>query len=195
MKSPSVGTAIALGCVASAILAPEAYSLDSLGELVARSHETPDTLAEELIASEFAAVFNRTLSHSQERNGKGSGVYPLVFLHGMGDSCFNRGMENLAEESGIYQGVYSVCIPTGDTWLSDTLNGFLMTMDENVDVFAEKVRADPNLAKGFNCVGLSQGNNICRGYIQRYNDPVAFTHLSIHGPIAGVHSIVTTFII
>lgn len=59
-------------------------------------------------------------------------------------------------------------------------------MDANVDVFAEKVRADPNLANGFNCVGLSQGNNICRGYIQRYNDPVVNTHLSIHGPLVGV---------
>jgi palmitoyl-protein thioesterase len=64
--------------------------------------------------------------------------------------------------------------------------GFLLNMDANVDVFAEKVRADPKLANGFNCIGLSQGNNICRGYIQRYNDPVATTHLSIHGPLAGV---------
>jgi palmitoyl-protein thioesterase len=61
-----------------------------------------------------------------------------------------------------------------------------MNMNENVDVFAEKVRADTQLANGFNCVGLSQGNNICRGYIQRYNDPPANTHLSIHGPVAGV---------
>ena len=36
----------------------------------------------------------------------------------------------------------------------------------NVDTFAEKVKADKLLANGFNCVGLSQGNNICRGYLQ-----------------------------
>ena len=91
-------------------------------------------------------------------------------------------------------GVYSVCIPTGDSWLNDTLNGFIMTMDENVDVFAQKVQEDPYLAKGFNCIGLSQGNNICRGYIQRYNDPVAFAHLSIHGPVVGEHNQFTPFI-
>ena len=53
--------------------------------------------------------------------------------------------------------VYSVCIPTGDTRLSDTINGFFLNMDASVDVFAEKVRADPQLAGGFNAFGLSQG--------------------------------------
>ena len=103
----------------------------------------------------------------------------------MGDSCFNQGMEDITKESGEYMGVYSVCIPTGDDRESDTMNGFFMNMDDNVDVFAEKVKADPNLQNGFNCIGLSQGNNICRGYIQRYNDPVAVTHISIHGPVVG----------
>lgn len=59
-------------------------------------------------------------------------------------------------------------------------------MDSSVDILAEKVRADKHLANGFNCVGLSQGNNLCRGYIQRYNDPPVHTHLSIHGPVVGV---------
>ena len=95
-------------------------------------------------------------------------------------------MESITEESGDYMGVYSVCIPTGDDKQEDTLNGFFMDMNTNVDVFAEKVKADSNLVKGFNCVGLSQGNNICRGYIQRYNDPPVNTHLSIHGPVVGV---------
>jgi len=49
--------------------------------------------------------------------------------------------------------------------------------------------ADNNLANGFNCIGLSQGNNICRGYIQRYNSPAVSTHLSIHGPVVGVASL------
>ena len=107
-------------------------------------------------------------------------------MHGMGDSCFNRGMESITEESGAYLNVYSTCIPTGDTRGEDTMNGFFMSMDDSVDVMAEKVRADPNLAHGFHCVGLSQGNNLCRGYIQQYNDPVVHTHLSIHGPVVGV---------
>lgn len=135
--------------------------------------------------------FHLSLSLQQKKSMRSveGQTLPLVFLHGMGDSCFNSGMDSITKESGDYLGVYSVCIPTGETRLEDTINGFLLNMNANVDVFAEKVRADPQLASGFNCVGLSQGNNICRGYIQRYNDPPVSTHLSIHGPVAGVASL------
>lgn len=157
----------------------------SLTELLARRADSPDDMANQISRSEFAAVFNRKVS-PRKRSPESSNSLPLVFLHGMGDSCFNRGMESITEESGAYLGVYSTCIPTGDDRREDTLNGFFMSMDESVDVFADKVKADPQLANGFNCVGLSQGNNICRGYIQKYNNPIVNTHLSIHGPVVGV---------
>jgi len=61
-----------------------------------------------------------------------------------------------------------------------------MTMDKNVDVFAEKIRKDRKLKDGFHCVGFSQGNSLCRGYIQKYNDPPVKTFLSVHGTVSGV---------
>ncbi len=156
-------------------------------KLLSQSQQNPEAFADMLRSSEFSAIA-KPLEAANRKSGRNSASnnLPLVFLHGMGDSCFNNGMQSITEESGSYLGVYSVCIPTGDTRLQDTLNGFFLSMDASVDVFAEKVRADSNLANGFNCVGLSQGNNICRGYIQRYNDPPVSTHLSIHGPVAGV---------
>lgn len=33
---------------------------------------------------------------------------------------------------------------------------------------------------------FSQGNSLCRGYIQKYNDPPANAHLSVHGTVMGV---------
>jgi len=39
---------------------------------------------------------------------------------------------------------------------------------------------------GFNCVGFSQGNSLCRGYIQKYNDPPVITFISVHGTVSGV---------
>eukprot|EP00965_Chrysotila_dentata_P067445 2232001-Pleurochrysis_carterae.AAC.1 len=57
---------------------------------------------------------------------------------------------------------YSVCLPTADNLIMDTIKGFLHTMDASVDDFAKRVRADPKLANGFNAFGLSQGNNIIR---------------------------------
>ena len=41
-----------------------------------------------------------------------------------------------------------------------------------------------------NCVAFSQGNSICRGYIQKYNGvgsyPVVSNWLSVHGTVSGV---------
>eukprot|EP00756_Hemistasia_phaeocysticola_P038177 Hpha_TRINITY_DN16742_c0_g2::TRINITY_DN16742_c0_g2_i1::g.80467::m.80467/K01074/PPT; palmitoyl-protein thioesterase len=112
--------------------------------------------------------------------------YPSVTAHGMGDSCFNAGMKQITEVIGNTTGKYSTCIATGATKIADTSDGFFMNMNKNVEVFAEKVRKDANLKDGFNCVGFSQGNSICRGYIQFYNDPPVITHLSVHGTVSGV---------
>ena len=111
---------------------------------------------------------------------------PTVTAHGMGDSCFNSGMKDITKQIGTLLGTYAVCVPTGDNVLTDTTNGFFMTMDKNVDIFAEKIRKDPKLAGGFNCVGFSQGNSLCRGFIHKYNDPPVRNFLSVHGTVSGV---------
>ena len=110
---------------------------------------------------------------------------PVVVAHGMGDSCFNSGMKSITKAAGAKLGVYSTCVPTADGWLMDTIDGFLKNMDKSVDFFAAKVKADPKLANGFNAFGLSQGNNVIRGYIIKYNDPPVKNFLSICGINAG----------
>jgi len=112
--------------------------------------------------------------------------YPSVVGHGMGDSCFNAGMKQITEIVGNTTGQYSVCIATGGNKISDTADGFFMNMNKNIEVFAQKIRADPKLKDGFNCVGFSQGNSLCRGYIQFYNDPPVINFLSVHGTVSGV---------
>lgn len=113
---------------------------------------------------------------------------PTVYMHGMGDSCFNPGMKQITEVTGKHLGSYAVCIPTGKDQASDTNNGFFMTMDKNVEVFADAIKKDPKLSNGFNAVGFSQGNSVIRGYIQKYNDPPVSTWLSVHGTVVGVAS-------
>ena len=115
-----------------------------------------------------------------------SAAYPSVLAHGMGDSCFNDGMKDIATFVGKTLGTYSVCVPTGPTLSSDTNNGFFMSMDKNVDAFAAGIRNDSALAGGFNCVGFSQGNSLCRGYVHRYNEPPVKNVLSVHGTASGV---------
>merc|ERR1719482_1683217 len=101
-------------------------------------------------------------------------------------------MEDITKQIGVTLGTYSVCIPTG-TRMTDTINGFFMTMDKNVDVFAANIRKDPKLANGFNCVGFSQGNSLCRGYIQKYNDPPVNSFMSVHGTVMGVSAFPSCF--
>lgn len=115
---------------------------------------------------------------------------PVVFAHGMGDSCFNSGMIHIGNHtSELLEGVYVVCIPTGNTQAEDTTNGYFLNMDKSVDVFASKIANDPNLQNGFHAIGFSQGNNVIRGYIARYNTPTVHTFVSVNGVNAGEGSV------
>merc|ERR1712232_1386533 len=111
---------------------------------------------------------------------------PTVLGHGMGDSCFEPGFSSVTKAIAKRTNTYAKCIPTGGNILSDTINGFLMNMDKSVDVFAEKIQADPKLKGGFNAIGFSQGNSLIRGYIHKYNNPPVNAFISVHGTVMGV---------
>jgi len=120
----------------------------------------------------------------------GASAVPVVMAHGMGDSCFNDGMQHITKHvSSLLGGVYLTCVPTGKDRHEDTSNGYFLNMDASVEVFAAKVRADPKLAKGFHAIGFSQGNNVIRGYIAKYNDPPVNTFISVNGVNAGVGAV------
>jgi palmitoyl-protein thioesterase len=115
---------------------------------------------------------------------------PVVFAHGMGDSCFNSGMINIGNHtSNLLDNVYVTCIPIGDNQAEDTTNGYFMSMDTSVDRFASQVAMNPQLQNGFHAIGFSQGNNVIRGYIARYNTPTVHTFLSVNGVNAGEGSV------
>lgn len=115
---------------------------------------------------------------------------PVVVAHGMGDSCFNSGIQHLTETMSTWlNGTYVVCIPTGSTQAEDTQNGYFLSMQDNLDVLAKAVRGDTQLRNGFHAVGLSQGCNLLRGYIALHNDPPVHTFISINGVNAGVGAV------
>lgn len=119
---------------------------------------------------------------------------PVVMMHGMGDFAKNPlGMipikNKIADLAKTY--VHSVELCSDPTKLEnciedDQSNGFLMTMDHQVDQFARVVRADPKLKDGFNAMGFSQGNALIRAYIEMYNEPPVKKFVSMHGPMMGV---------
>jgi len=173
-----VAATVVQGSPAPSMLPPK------LAAFVERARTEPELLAQELKQSSQSTIANPI---SASTNPHATAMqYPIVVTHGMGDSCFNAGMKSITKQSGAHAGVYATCIPTGDNDIEDTINGFLLNMDKSVDVFAAKVRADPQLAKGFNAFGLSQGNNLIHGYQLKYNDPPVITFLSICGINGGV---------
>lgn len=117
---------------------------------------------------------------------------PVVVAHGMGDSCFNEGMIGITNWiSTLLNNVYTVCIPTGKSFAEDTNHGYFLSMNANVDIFAAAIEADPNLRnKRFHAIGFSQGNNVIRGYMTRYNTAATVhTFISINGVNAGVGAV------
>jgi palmitoyl-protein thioesterase len=134
----------------------------------------------------------RTRSNSSgnaDTAGSAAGI-PVVLAHGMGDSCFNSGMQRITEKvSELLGGVYTVCIPTGSTQSEDTKNGYFLNMDKSVDFFSEGIAADSNLQQGFHAIGFSQGNNVIRGYIAKVNSPAVHTFISVNGVNAGIGAV------
>lgn len=114
-----------------------------------------------------------------------SASLPVVLAHGMGDSCFNSGMQYITDHISKVLGVYAVCIPTGATQAEDTNNGYFLNMDASVEVFANGIKGDPKLQDGFYALGFSQGNNVIRGYIAKHNEPTVRAFISVNGVNAG----------
>jgi len=179
------GIAVLALSVAALPVSKEEHNLDAIRRMV---EADPDSFAAALRESSFAALAPR-IEPSTAAMSPRADALPVVTAHGMGDSCFNAGFKQLTQGVGTHTGSYSVCIPTGDTQAKDTNNGFFLSMDKSLEVFADKIRKDAKLAGGFNAIGLSQGNSLIRGYIQKYNDPPVKNWLSVHGTVVGVTGI------
>ena len=161
-----------------------------LSDPVALSQDIYEWAQSQGLIIDFSDDDKATLVAAERRLGEPEAPQlPVVFAHGMGDSCFNGGMQHITDHVSSLLNCYATCIPTGKTQSEDTSNGYFLNMDASVDVFSESIRADPKLANGFHAIGFSQGNNIIRGYIARYNDPPVNTFISVNGVNAGVGAV------
>ena len=79
-----------------------------------------------------------------------------------------------------YPGQFVLCSTTADGTKS-----IFTPMDKQLEEFTTEIRSHPELAKGFDAVGLSQGNYLIEAYISLVNDPPVKNFVSICGPLEG----------
>nr|XP_002125680.1 palmitoyl-protein thioesterase 1 [Ciona intestinalis] len=113
---------------------------------------------------------------------------PLVIWHGMGDSCCNPlsmgSIIRLVE--GQIPGIYTLSLKIGDTTTQDIMNGFLKPIPEQITMACEQIKADPNLANGFNAMGFSQGGQFLRAVAQQCDGIKMHNLISVGGQHQGV---------
>lgn len=114
---------------------------------------------------------------------------PLVIWHGMGDSCCNPlsmgRIKNLIEKN--VSGIYVNSLQIGSNIEEDTMNGFFKNANDQIDMAYAIIKADPNLANGYNAMGFSQGGQFLRALAQRYPNPPMLNLISIGGQHQGVY--------
>ena len=84
---------------------------------------------------------------------------PIVIWHGMGDSCCNplsMGSIKKVLENEI-DGVYVKSLRIGNNIEEDTLNGFFLNANDQVNMVCDMIAQDEKLSDGFHALGFSQG--------------------------------------
>ncbi|KAF6202636.1 hypothetical protein GE061_003035 [Apolygus lucorum] len=94
---------------------------------------------------------------------------PIVLWHGMGDSCCNPLSLGSFKAFliSILPGVYVKSLEIGDGIVADTMNGFFMNANEQVEEACRLIRTDSRLQGGYNAIGFSQGGQFLRAVAQR----------------------------
>lgn len=109
---------------------------------------------------------------------------PIVVFHGIRDSC--TGVQSFTNQLASQLNVYVECIETGEGEYS-----WLYSIPTQLNTACEAIKANPNFfGKDIDVVGLSQGNLIARGIIQKcdFNGTVK-KYLAVGGPQMGVYAI------
>lgn len=91
---------------------------------------------------------------------------PIVYWHGMGD-CGVHVKYALRFIEKELPGVYIKSIQIGPSIAEDIKNSYFVNVNQQVEQVCKEIRDDPNLQKGYNAIGLSQGGQFLRAVAQR----------------------------
>ncbi|KAJ3255855.1 hypothetical protein HK103_005868 [Boothiomyces macroporosus] len=112
-----------------------------------------------------------------------STLLPIVFWHGMGDSCCDGISRVEGEIQSWYPGTFTYSVRIGDDKESDKKAGFFDKIDR------QELSAIPELKNGFNGIGFSQGGLFLRGLVQKCDSIKMVNLMTFGSPHAGVADI------
>ncbi|CAO1632748.1 unnamed protein product [Sympodiomycopsis kandeliae] len=94
--------------------------------------------------------------------------HPLVIWHGLGDSGYSDGMEELKETlEQAYPGLFVYLIALGQDAGSDRNRGVFGNVNDDVEQVCQELSVQKELKDGFDAIGFSQGGQFLRALVQR----------------------------
>ncbi|KAG1753003.1 Alpha/Beta hydrolase protein [Suillus lakei] len=100
-------------------------------------------------------------------------IRPLVIWHGMGDTYASPGMDRFQSEvKEMHPGIFVHSIFIDEDADADQRAGFVVRQcNQQMVQVAQQLADIPELSRGFDAIGFSQGGQFLRGYVERNNSP------------------------
>jgi len=113
---------------------------------------------------------------------------PVVCWHGVNDNANSCTTPlNVVKEAA--PDTYTLSVMIGDDLEMDTANSVLMKANDQVSYVCDLISGDPNLADGYNALGISQGGLMMRGVAQRCPNPPMRNFITFGSPHQGVFGV------
>ncbi|KAF9227294.1 palmitoyl-protein thioesterase [Gyrodon lividus] len=114
-------------------------------------------------------------------------IRPLVIWHGLGDTYASPGMVQFqGEVKKMHPGIFVHSVFIDQDAQVDQRAGFYGNIDEQLVLVAEQLSSIPELSRGFDAVGFSQGGQFLRGYVERNNTPPIYNLITFGSQHMGI---------
>lgn len=117
-------------------------------------------------------------------------VRPLVVWHGLGDTYASSGIVQFESEvKKLHPGIFVHSVYIDKDVKEDKRATFYGNINAQIALVAEQLVSIPELGRGFDAIGFSQGGQFLRGYVERYNDPPVYNLITFGSQHMGISDI------